>query len=136
MATSVPTMQREQGESRHMDTSTQRTTEPQPDDTTMVSTVDLHESGLLWLINRVVFHPRGYALGMALDANHQPLGWVLQGDGREPWVFVVDNEQALFDAAQATLAPRRDRPANRPEGHGDGRTPDLAQTATNPGGRG
>lgn len=54
---------------------------------------DLRDTGLLWLINRVVFHPRGYALGLSFapDPNH-PLpsggvvtGWILYGDGTAPW---------------------------------------------------
>lgn len=50
--------------------------------------VDLQESGLLWLINRVVFHPRGFALGMVKsEPDRDLLGWVLLGDGRMPWTF-------------------------------------------------
>lgn len=54
---------------------------------------ELRDSGLLWLINRVVFHPRGYALGLAYEPHpDHPLvsggtvtGWTLQGDGSAPW---------------------------------------------------
>lgn len=45
--------------------------------------VDLRTDGLLWLINRVVFHPRGYALGYE-EGNHQ---FVLLGDGTETFSF-------------------------------------------------
>jgi len=45
---------------------------------------ELRDSGLLWLINTSVFHPRGYALGMSNE------GWVLFGDGSEPWQFGAD----------------------------------------------
>jgi hypothetical protein len=45
--------------------------------------VDLRADGLLWLINRTVFHPRGYALGYDPDTHE----FVLLGDGHEPWVF-------------------------------------------------
>lgn len=54
---------------------------------------ELRSSGLLWLINATVFHPRG---------------WCLFGDGTESWRF---DEQAdpLFAAAEATFtALRRD----------------------------
>lgn len=68
---------------------------------------DLRDSGLLWLINRVVFHPRGWALGMAYR-DGELIGWTLEGDGREPWSFPVDDEQALFEAAQHALSPRDD----------------------------
>jgi len=45
--------------------------------------VDLRTDGLLWLINRTVFHPRGYAL--ALDTTDGR--FFLCGDGTEPWTF-------------------------------------------------
>lgn len=50
---------------------------------------ELRDSGLLWLVNRVVFHPRGYALalhfeGVAPDIG-ECTGWSLMGDGSEPW---------------------------------------------------
>jgi hypothetical protein len=66
---------------------------------------DLRSSGLLWLINRVVFHPRGWALGMAFDCDDEPIGWKLLGDGSEPWRFEIDEheEDALFEAVKQTL---------------------------------
>ena len=63
---------------------------------------ELRDSGLLWLINRTVFHPRGYALGLVL-ARGVPLGWQLVGDGSEPWSFDGD-EAGLFAAAEQTLS--------------------------------
>lgn len=67
--------------------------------------VDLRDDGLLWLINRVVFHPRGFGLAMVIDDAGSCLGWQLQGDGTEPWSFPVDDEPVLFAAAQRLLAP-------------------------------
>lgn len=67
--------------------------------------VDVHGDGLLWLINRVVFHPRGFALG------HTPghdASWVLLGDGSEPWTFSSTDDDALFAAVEATLQRARD----------------------------
>lgn len=48
--------------------------------------VDIKDDGLLWLINRVVFHPRGYSLGYE-EADRS---FVLLGDGSEPWSFGGD----------------------------------------------
>lgn len=45
--------------------------------------VHLGSDGILWLINRVVFHPRGYALAINSDT-HQ---FYLLGDGTETWSF-------------------------------------------------
>ncbi len=61
--------------------------------------VDLREDGLLWLINRVVFHPRGFALGY--DAG--PDEFHLLGDGSEPWRFasVADVMAQMGDPRKA-----------------------------------
>jgi hypothetical protein len=67
---------------------------------------DLKSSGLLWLINRVVFHPRGYALGLHREGG-EIVGWSLMGDGTEVWQFNGPEDES-FAAAQRTL-------------HGDGR---------------
>jgi hypothetical protein len=66
---------------------------------------ELRDSGLLWLINRVVFHPRGWALALAYR-DGEVVGWKLLGDGSEPWRF-GDPEDENFAAAEATL--RRDQ---------------------------
>ena len=47
----------------------------------------LRDTGLLWLINATVFHPRGYALAIHLDGNGDCIGWSLLGDGTESWAF-------------------------------------------------
>jgi hypothetical protein len=63
---------------------------------------ELRSSGLLWLINRVVFHPRGWALALTYR-DGQATGWKLQGDGHEVWRF-NDPEDESFAAVQKTLS--------------------------------
>lgn len=63
---------------------------------------ELRDTGLLWLINRVVFHPRGFALALHWDDAGNLAGWSLLGDGSEVWTF-EHNEDAKFEAAQAFL---------------------------------
>lgn len=46
---------------------------------------ELRDVGLLWLVNRVVFHPRGYALALHYEDDGTVSGWSLMGDGTEPW---------------------------------------------------
>ena len=54
---------------------------------TMLET-DLLKDGVLWAINRVLFHPRGYAL-----AYDQADGtFFILGDGRETWRFATKEE--------------------------------------------
>lgn len=63
---------------------------------------ELRDSGLLWLINRVVFHPRGYALALHFDDYHEEVvGWSLLGDGTEVWTMGEDptpEERAKYGA--------------------------------------
>lgn len=66
---------------------------------------DLRDSGLLWLINRVVFHPRGFALALCME-DGEPAGWRLLGDGAEVWTF-NDEEDDVFARAERTLNDRR-----------------------------
>ncbi len=67
---------------------------------------ELSESGLLWLINATVFHPRGYALALQTDGDGNAIGWSLRGDGRERWRFAGDM-QKRFTAAEQTLREQR-----------------------------
>lgn len=66
---------------------------------------DLSATGLLWLANRVVFHPRGFALALTIDATGKAVGWNLLGDGSEVWTFAEDRDDHHFATAQRTLAP-------------------------------
>jgi hypothetical protein len=64
---------------------------------------DLRDTGLLWLINRVILHPRGYVLGLCYDGDTPVTeggtvtGWTLYGDGSEPWTMgdPTPEQQAL-----------------------------------------
>lgn len=65
--------------------------------------LELSESGLLWLINRTVFHPRGLALALYQEGD-EAHGWKLLAAAEgEPFTFPesVDNEG--FRRANATL---------------------------------
>jgi hypothetical protein len=58
----------------------------------MTRQVDLRSDGLLWLINRCVFHPRGYALGY----DEEQRTFCLLGDGTEPWEFPAAGNIAVL----------------------------------------
>lgn len=53
---------------------------------------NLWESGLLWLINASLLHPRGYALAAVFDDNdpNTVTSLIVVGDGSEPWCFGQD----------------------------------------------
>jgi hypothetical protein len=59
--------------------------------------VDLHEDGLLWLINRCVFHPRGFALAHVPGTDN----WELLGDGSEVWAFTNPVDEGCFEKVEA-----------------------------------
>ena len=70
--------------------------------------VDLFDDGLLWLINRTVFHPRGYALAVGLDDDGKISGFELWGNGDEPWQFGADiQENERFAAVEQVLEALR-----------------------------
>lgn len=67
--------------------------------------VDLRESGLLWLINSTVFHPRGFALGVDPGDGQ----FVLVGDGSAPHHFDTTDADvvALFRQVEALFERAR-----------------------------
>jgi hypothetical protein len=70
---------------------------------------ELRESGMLWLINRVVFHPRGFALALDVDdKTGEAVGWSLRGDGSEVFVSDITTDDAHFADAERTLADARE----------------------------
>ena len=71
---------------------------------------DLQTSGLLWLINRVVFHPRGFSLALAVrESDGEVIGWNLLGDGTT--ARLMYGPEPEFHAAEATFAAVRHVPA-------------------------
>lgn len=80
------------------------------DDELMRPFLDLTDSGLLWLVNAVVFHPRGVALALRVNLAGEAIGWQLMGDGTEPWSFAPGPDvDAKFAAANATIAAQIER---------------------------
>lgn len=48
---------------------------------------ELRDSGLLWLINTTILHPRGYALAIHFNNAGEATGWSIEGDGTERWAY-------------------------------------------------
>lgn len=70
---------------------------------------ELRDSGMLWLINRVAFHPRGFALGLVYDDgdDSKPIGWSIMHDGSEIWRFTDSDDEDGFRRAEETLRQGR-----------------------------
>lgn len=77
---------------------------PRPDGWRPLS--EFRETGLLWLINRQVFHPRGFAIGLNFNEVGDVDGWVLYGDGIEPWNFKDGEENEFLAAVNETFKVR------------------------------
>jgi hypothetical protein len=68
----------------------------------------LSDLGVLWLINKTVFHPRGFALALSYeDGKDEPIGWTIQGDGSEVWSFDTDVDDVKFEKVEALLSQAR-----------------------------
>ncbi len=60
--------------------------------------LDMHEmrsTGVLWAINRYLFHPRGYALALTFAEDGSYEGWQLLGDGTDVWSFAEDEQEDM-----------------------------------------
>jgi hypothetical protein len=76
---------------------------------------EFRTSGLLWLLNRAVLHPRGFAVGFSYAEGDDidtaaPIGWVLYGDGTEAWRFPEDDPETEFMAVENLLDSNRKGP--------------------------
>lgn len=67
---------------------------------------ELRTWGIVWLLNRVVFHPSGYAFCFAVDDGGEVVGWTLLGDGGERLGAVHIDERELLIRTMALLEPR------------------------------
>lgn len=65
---------------------------------------ELSDEGLLWLINRVAFHPRGLALAFHYDDDGVVVGWSMRGDGTEIWSFKDEDDDEHFDRVRRYMA--------------------------------
>ncbi len=81
------------------------------------------ETGLLWLVNRVVFHPRGFALALDYgDGEDEPRGWSIVAAEDGLFSFGLPDqmehdrkaaiERLLAEALEFGYSPRRtERPS-------------------------
>lgn len=61
-------------------------------------------SGMLWLINTSVFHPRGLALALNFNEQGEATSWGLIGKGDEPYLFDEETSVERFRWAQEFLS--------------------------------
>lgn len=58
-------------------------------------------SGVLWAINRTLFHPRGFVLALHRDQHGQVTGWTIEGNGQTVWQYddtvLEDDYLAAFE---------------------------------------
>jgi len=64
----------------------------------MSSFKEFQENGLLWALNRMVLHPRGYAVAFEMHDDDDGVGgWFLMGDGTEVWAFDQETDDSGFE---------------------------------------
>lgn len=73
---------------------------------------ELRENGLLWLINRTIFHPRGFSLGFVVETSEETgeetsLGWSILGNGSESFTFLDEQDQVHFAHVEKFFAELR-----------------------------
>lgn len=69
---------------------------------------DLSTSGLLWLINRTTFHPRGFALSLHTDDQGNVTGWTLLAHpAGEPYSFPPEVDKEYAAHAEDTISTAR-----------------------------
>lgn len=78
-----------------------------PLDTTKTVKVDFQGDGLLWLVNKTTFHPRGFALAR----NPADGEFYLLADGTEPITFDHDIDDEFFPRVEALLERARENNA-------------------------
>lgn len=66
---------------------------------TLCRPVSLEHDGVLWLVNAAIFGPRGYVL----DCDPRTNGFMILGDGTEPYAF--DGSDAGFRSRLDQIAP-------------------------------
>lgn len=65
---------------------------------------ELRSSGLLWLINRAVFHPRGVALAIRETSEGEVTGWgLVTAPAGEPFSFAEETDIKGFRRAEETI---------------------------------
>lgn len=66
---------------------------------------DLRDYGLIWAINKMILHPRGYAMSINLDhETGEAIGWNILGNGTEPHSFDEGSDLGGFTKFQKLLA--------------------------------
>jgi hypothetical protein len=71
---------------------------------------ELRDTGLLWLINTAVLHPRGFALAVEINDAGEAIGWAIVGDGLRPWTFPDAVAESQFPVVEAFLDSLRSQP--------------------------
>lgn len=71
---------------------------------------ELRDTGLLWLVNRLAFHPRGVALAVHTDDAGTAHGWSLLRSSGGPMAFDTATDAEGQARAETTLAAAADTP--------------------------
>lgn len=79
----------------------------------MLTFKDFRDKGLLWALNRHVFHPRGYAVAFVFDEEGNVENWILLGNGSEIWTFDEETDDSGFERFTKFLEEYKDNSDGR-----------------------
>lgn len=72
------------------------------------------DEGLLWMVNTAILHPRGFALGIQIDDDGEPVGLTIAQHTDDYWYFQpgeFDDVFANYEIAEAQRAFRMEEAA-------------------------
>lgn len=72
------------------------------------------DDGLLWLVNTAILHPRGFALGVQVDENDEPVGLAVAQHTDDYWHFQpgeFDDVFSNYEHAEEARAHRMEQAA-------------------------
>lgn len=75
----------------------------------------LSDTGILWLINRTVFHPRGFALSLMRNKDGTVSSWNIKGTGKDVFVFNAEDDALHFAQVIEFLASLTELPEVEPD---------------------
>ncbi len=63
----------------------------------MKNLTDFRNAGLVWAINKSLFHPYGFSMEVKFnDKTGEIVGWDITGDGSKPFFYSQEIEKAGF----------------------------------------
>jgi len=77
----------------------------------------MSDTGVLWAINRYLFHPRGYALALIKNDEEEVTGWQILGDGKQIFTYTEDSDDNRFVRFESFLEKLKGKESDAVNSH-------------------